>query len=69
MRSRAALLLASLLLGGCSSLNDALVRSWMQDRELGERVNAQIREGLERRKSAPEKVLPKKPAPPFLDQG
>jgi hypothetical protein len=69
MNGRIPLLLGLLLLGGCSSLNDALVRSWMRDRELGERVNTQIREGLERRRSAPEKVLPKKPAPAFLDQG
>jgi hypothetical protein len=69
MSGRIPLLLGLLLLGGCSSLDDALVRSFMQDRELRERVNDQIREGLERKKSAPEKLLPGNPAPPFLDQG
>jgi hypothetical protein len=63
------LLLAPLLLSGCAALNDSLVRSWYGDRDLGDRVNSQIREGIERRMSAPEQVLPKRPAPAFLDQG
>ena len=64
-----ALLLAPLLLSGCAALNDALVRRWYGDRGLSDRVNSQIREGLEKRMSAPERVLPKRPAPAFLDQG
>jgi len=68
VRRTGPLLLAFLLLSGCGALNDSLVRFWFQDRELGERVNSQIREGLERRMSAPAEV-PKIPAPAFLDQG
>ena len=69
MRGRVPLLLALPLLAGCSTLNDSLVRTRYQDLGLAERVNLQIREGLERRMSAPVQVLPKKPAPAFLDQG
>ena len=69
MKRVVSLLLALPLLAGCSALNDTLVRIWYQDRGFGERVNSQIREGLERRRFAPAKVLPSKPAPAFLDQG
>jgi hypothetical protein len=58
-----------LLLGGCESLNNHFVRTWMQDQELGERVHQQIRRGLERRQAAPEPTVPSRPAPAFLDQG
>jgi hypothetical protein len=57
------------LVAGCAALNDSLVRTWHQDRSLSNRVNRQIREGLERRLSAPERVSPKTPAPAFQDQG
>jgi hypothetical protein len=63
------LLLALPLLAGCATLNDALVRGWYQDLNLGDRVNSQIREGLEKRRSAPVKALPQRSAPAFLDQG
>jgi hypothetical protein len=63
------LLLALPLIAGCASLNDSLVRIWFRDRALGDRVNSQIREGLGKRESAPPEVLPKRPAPAFLDQG
>lgn len=69
MKGQGALLLALLLLSGCAGLNDALVRSWLQDRELGNRINSQIREGLKRRMTAPAPVSPGRPAPPFLDRG
>jgi hypothetical protein len=57
------------LLGGCESLNNHFVRTWMQDQELGDRVHQQIRRGLEKRQAEPERSLPKAPAPSFLDQG
>ena len=63
------LLLALPFLAGCAGLNDSLVRFWFEDRGLSDRVNVQIREGLEQRMSVPERVLPKLPAPAFLDQG
>jgi hypothetical protein len=66
---RAALLSAILLLGGCAALNDTLVRMWFQDQGLSDRINTQIREGLERRMSAPEQTVPRQPAPVFIDQG
>jgi Mn-dependent DtxR family transcriptional regulator len=69
VRRWVALLLALQFLAGCAGLNDALVRAWFLDHHLSDRVNSQIREGLERRMSAPAEVLPKKPAPAFLDQG
>ena len=69
VKHRAWFLLAPLLLTGCASLNDTLVRIWFKDRDLSNRVNLQIREGLQRRMSQPEKLLPKKLAPAFLDQG
>lgn len=69
MRYAARLLLALPLLAGCAELNDALVRRMLEDRGLGNRVNSQIREGLERRRSAPAPRLPKREAPAFLDQG
>ena len=69
MRYSVRLLLALPLLAGCADLNDALVRRWFEDRDLGNRVNSQIREGLQRRMSAPVPLLPKREAPPFLDQG
>ena len=69
MRWWVTLLLALPLFAGCAGLNDSLVRFWFQDRSLGDRVNTQIREGLEHRESAPARELPKLPAPAFLDQG
>jgi len=69
MRGLTGVVLASLVLGGCAELNDSLVRSWFKDRELGDRVSSQIREGLERRQAVPQPELPKRPAPAFLDEG
>ena len=60
--------LALLLLSGCETLNDTLVRQWFKDSGLSHKVKDQIREGLERRKSAPVNI-PARPAPAFLDQG
>lgn len=62
-------ILALPLMTGCAALNDSLVHIWYRDRGLSNRVNRQIREGLERRLSAPEQELPKIPAPAFQDQG
>ena len=59
---------ALLLLSGCETVNETLVRQLHKDSGLGRRVNHQIREGLERRKAAPGSV-PKSPAPAFMDQG
>jgi len=69
MRAWPWLVLLPLLLGGCESLNNHFVRTWMQDQELGDRVHQQIRRGLEKRQAAPEQTLPTTPAPAFLDQG
>ena len=65
----APLILAPLLFAGCAELNDSLVRFWFEDRNLSDQVSSQIREGLQRRESAPAPALPKRPAPAFLDQG
>jgi hypothetical protein len=62
-------ILALPLVAGCAALNDSLVHIWYQDRSLSNRVSRQIREGLERRLSAPERVQPKLPAPAFQEQG
>jgi hypothetical protein len=62
-------LLAFLLLSGCETLNDTLVRQRFKERGLSDRVNDQIREGLERREAAPPAKVPARPAPAFLDQG
>lgn len=69
MRAWTWLLVLTLLLGGCESLNNHFVRTWMQDQELGERVHQQIRRGLEKRQAEPERELHGAPAPSFLDQG
>ena len=68
MRRFRPLLLGFVLLSGCETLNDTLVRQWFRDPALSHRMNYQIREGLERRDAAPEQV-PKLPAPGHLDQG
>lgn len=68
MKKRYLCCAAALVLSGCAGLNDALVRAWFKDQQLGDRVGTQIREGLERRKAAPAPVRPL-PAPEFLDQG
>jgi hypothetical protein len=60
---------ALLLLSGCAAINDAVVRHWLMEPGLSGRVNSQIREGLERRKSSPPARGPGFPAPEFLDQG
>jgi len=65
----ARLLVALLSLAGCAQLNDSLVRIRFEDRNLSNRMNSEIREGLEKRKSAPEQVQPRRPAPAFLDRG
>ena len=63
-----ALLLPLLLLAGCEALNDALVRWSFKDGGISDKVNEQIREGLERKLGTPEN-RPHETAPPFLDQG
>ena len=63
------LLLALVVLSGCESLNEAVVRQLFRDPGLSRRMNYQIREGLERRKTLPPADIPHKPAPTFLDQG
>ena len=59
--------LALLLLSGCASVNDMLVRQMFKDWGVSRSIRGQIWEGLERREAAPS--FPKKPAPPFMDQG
>lgn len=66
---RWAVLVLFLFLAGCASVNDAIVRRWFQDTGYGDQVNSQIRRGLERRMSAPQRVVPKEASPEFLDQG
>jgi len=68
MRARCWTVLAALLFSGCAELNDSLVRTWFMDRQLGNRVGTQIREGLEKRERAPVPTTPR-PAPEFLDEG
>lgn len=65
----APLMLVPLLLAGCAELNDSLVRIWFEDRNLSDQISSQIKEGLQRRDTAPAPVLPKRSAPAFLDQG
>jgi hypothetical protein len=60
---------SAVLLSGCESVNDALVRRWLMEPGLSRRVNSQIREGLERRNAAPSGRAPRTPAPEFLDEG
>ena len=62
-------LLTLLLLSGCESLNDAVVRRWFEDPALSRRVGHQIKDGLERREATPAARPPAVPAPAFLDQG
>lgn len=69
MRRLNILLLMLVLLSGCETINDAIVRQWHKDSGLGRRVNYQIREGLERREGAPPARGPKFPAPAFMDEG
>ena len=60
--------LAALLLSGCASINDMLVRQKFKDWGVSRSVKQQIREGLERRRE----VVPAGPtelAPPFMDLG
>lgn len=63
------LLLALALLPGCEALNGALVRQSLKQWGLSRRLDSQIREGLEKRMTAPPAKTPTRPAPAFLDQG
>lgn len=60
--------LAALLLSGCASINDALVRQMFKDWGTSRSVRQQIMEGLERRREVPPPG-PKELAPPFMDMG
>lgn len=62
------LLLALLLLPGCETLNDLIVRQMLKEPGVSGKVRDQIREGLEKREKAPT-VRPQQPPPPFMDQG
>lgn len=64
-------IIVATLLSGCESLNDVLVRQWFLDHGMSNKVGNQIREGLDRRMSAPppKPAAPRRPAPEFLDQG
>ncbi|GFO57024.1 hypothetical protein GMSM_40310 [Geomonas sp. Red276] len=62
--------LATLLaVTGCESINDAVVRSWLMDSGLGNRVSKQIKEGLKKKEAAPPVTGPRFPAPQGMDQG
>jgi len=63
------LLLALALLGGCETINEALVRQLHKEPGLSGRVSRQIREGLEKRTTAAPGRAPKRQAPAFMDQG
>ena len=66
---RQALIAGVLLLSGCETLNEVLVRQMFKDHGVSRRVSDQIREGLEIRMNLPPADAPATPAPPFLDQG
>ncbi|MBU5613057.1 hypothetical protein [Geomonas azotofigens] len=65
---RRMVLLALLLLPGCETLNDAMIRHMLKEPGLSGKISDQIRDGLERREKAPSATVPEA-APPFLDQG
>lgn len=69
MTGKLLLFCALVLLAGCESLNETLVRQMFIDHGVSREVSEQIREGLKRRQKAPPAELPRKAAPPFLDQG
>ncbi|UFS69281.1 hypothetical protein LPW11_15425 [Geomonas sp. RF6] len=71
MRRVALLILAAGMLSGCEGMNDAMVRRWHMDRQLGTEMNDQIQEGYRRRMEVPPApaTAPKTPAPTGLDQG
>ncbi|MCM0082301.1 hypothetical protein L4X63_11945 [Geomonas sp. Red32] len=66
---RALVLVLLLTLTGCETINDAVVRSWLMDSGLGNRVNKQIKEGLKKKEISPPVTGPRFPAPQGLDQG
>ncbi|MBJ6750685.1 hypothetical protein [Geomonas anaerohicana] len=68
MTLRMLLLLPALLLPGCETLNDAMVRHMLKEPGMSGRISDQIRDGLQRREKAPPATVPEAP-PPFLDQG
>lgn len=68
MSLRMLLLLPALLLPGCETLNDAMIRHMLKEPGMSGRIGDQIRGGLERREKAPPATVPEA-APPFLDQG
>lgn len=57
-----------LLLPGCASINDMLVRQMFKDWGVSRSISQQIKEGLERRREVPPPG-PKELAPPFMDMG
>lgn len=57
------------LFSGCEALNDAIVRQMHKDWGVSRRTSDQIVEGLKRRKAEEPPAIPKKEAPPFMDQG
>lgn len=61
-------LLLALLLPGCGTLNETMVRQMYKDHGISRKTRNQIRQGLEQREQQPQEV-PKQPAPAFLDQG
>jgi hypothetical protein len=65
----ASLLLFCTLLCGCEAINDAFVRYNFKDSAFGRKVGEQLREGLERKLSAPPVKGPTQVAPAFWDQG
>jgi uncharacterized protein YceK len=68
MRLIGVALVAALLLSGCETINDTLVRQKFKDWGASRSMKHQIREGLERRRgSAP--AGPQELAPPFMDLG
>lgn len=69
MTGKLLLLSALVVLPGCESLNETLVRQMFIDHGVSREVSEQIKEGLKRRQKAPPAELPRKDAPPFLDQG
>ncbi len=69
MTGKLLLLSALVVLPGCESLNETLVRQMFIDRGVSREVSDQIKEGLKRREKTPPAELPRQAAPPFLDLG
>lgn len=63
------LTLFTTLLCGCESLSDLLVRQWFIDQHFSHEMSSTMNKQLKRKEASPPATLPRRTAPPFLDQG